>query len=195
MSNVLVRVRDPCGFSCSECSFSLVQDETGVCKNLLQETAQRAGVSLPVYTTTRSGPGHLPVFTCQVELAGMKFDGEAAKTKKQAEKNAAMAAWSALKQCEYHVSSISPPASRSLGVSVHSFFTPFLLSVRRGDGPPSLRHDGVRAGEIGRPRRATLGDVVRILLFVCEVGFFSWGGDLGLWHRTVGQSDERLAMI
>lgn len=29
----------------------------------------------------------------------MKFDGEAAKTKKQAEKNAAMAAWSALKQC------------------------------------------------------------------------------------------------
>ncbi|CAM6090675.1 unnamed protein product [Calypogeia fissa] len=75
-----------------------ILDETGVCKNLLQETAQRAGVSLPVYTTTRSGPGHLPVFTCQVELAGMKFDGEAAKTKKQAEKNAAMAAWSALKQ-------------------------------------------------------------------------------------------------
>jgi hypothetical protein len=76
-----------------------LQDETGVCKNLLQETAQRAGVSLPVYTTTRSGPGHLPVFSCQVELAGMNFAGEAAKTKKQAEKNAAMAAWSALKQC------------------------------------------------------------------------------------------------
>lgn len=77
-----------------------VQDETGVCKNLLQETAQRAGVSLPVYTTTRAGPGHLPVFTCAVEVAAMTFAGEAAKTKKQAEKNAAMAAWSALKQCE-----------------------------------------------------------------------------------------------
>ncbi|KAG1363543.1 double-stranded RNA-binding protein 3 [Cocos nucifera] len=75
-----------------------VLDETGVYKNLLQETAHRAGLRLPVYTTVRSGPGHLPVFTCSVELAGMSFAGEPAKTKKQAEKNAAMAAWSALKQ-------------------------------------------------------------------------------------------------
>eukprot|EP00249_Psilotum_nudum_P015856 c25555_g1_i1 orf=625-2046(+) len=73
-------------------------DETGVCKNLLQETAQRAGVSLPVYTTVRSGPGHLPIFKCTVQVSGMTFVGESAKTKKQAEKNAAMAAWSALKQ-------------------------------------------------------------------------------------------------
>ncbi|XP_068665677.1 double-stranded RNA-binding protein 3-like isoform X2 [Aristolochia californica] len=75
-----------------------VLDETGVYKNLLQETAHRAGLNLPVYTTVRSGPGHLPVFTCTVELAGMNFTGQPAKTKKQAEKNAAMAAWSALKQ-------------------------------------------------------------------------------------------------
>eukprot|EP00245_Coleochaete_scutata_P008015 TRINITY_DN2390_c0_g1_i1.p1 TRINITY_DN2390_c0_g1~~TRINITY_DN2390_c0_g1_i1.p1 ORF type:complete len:403 (-),score=61.22 TRINITY_DN2390_c0_g1_i1:415-1623(-) len=74
-----------------------ILDETGVCKNLLQETAQRAGVSLPAYMTIRSGPGHLPIFTCTVEVSGMQFMGEAAKTKKQAEKNAAMAAWSALK--------------------------------------------------------------------------------------------------
>ncbi|XP_042485295.1 double-stranded RNA-binding protein 3-like isoform X2 [Macadamia integrifolia] len=75
-----------------------VLDETGVYKNLLQKTAHRAGLNLPIYTTVRSGPGHLPVFTCTVELAGMNFRGEAGKTKKQAEKNAAMAAWSALKQ-------------------------------------------------------------------------------------------------
>ncbi|KAG9446622.1 hypothetical protein H6P81_012750 [Aristolochia fimbriata] len=75
-----------------------VLDETGVYKNLLQETAHRAGLNLPVYTTVRSGPGHLPVFTCTVELAGMNFTGQPAKTKKQAEKNAAMAAWSSLKQ-------------------------------------------------------------------------------------------------
>lgn len=67
-------------------------------KNLLQETAHRAGLKLPLYTTVRSGPGHVPVFTSTVELAGMSFSGEAAKTKKQAEKNAAIAAWSALKQ-------------------------------------------------------------------------------------------------
>ncbi|OVA20933.1 Double-stranded RNA-binding domain [Macleaya cordata] len=75
-----------------------VIDETGVYKNLLQETAHRAGLHLPVYTTVRSGPGHVPVFTCTVELAGMNFSGEPAKTKKQAEKNAALAAWSTSKQ-------------------------------------------------------------------------------------------------
>lgn len=75
-----------------------ILDETGVCKNLLQETAQRVGVSLPVYTTIKGGPGHLPVFKCLVEVAGRVFAGEPAKTKKQAEKNAAMAAWSVIKQ-------------------------------------------------------------------------------------------------
>lgn len=75
-----------------------VLDETGIYKNLLQETAHRAGLNLPVYTTVRSGPGHVPNFTCTVELAGMSFTGEPAKTKKQAEKNAAISAWSSLKK-------------------------------------------------------------------------------------------------
>ncbi|KAK1266084.1 Double-stranded RNA-binding protein 6 [Acorus gramineus] len=75
-----------------------ILDETGVYKNLLQEIAQRVGAPLPLYKTFRSGLGHLPVFTCTVELAGIIFTGEPAKNKKQAEKNAAMAAWSSLKQ-------------------------------------------------------------------------------------------------
>ncbi|TVU08802.1 hypothetical protein EJB05_42217 [Eragrostis curvula] len=75
-----------------------VLDETGVYKNLLQETAHRAGLKLPAYTTVRSGPGHSPVYASTVELAGMSFAGDPARTKKQAEKNAAMAAWSSLKQ-------------------------------------------------------------------------------------------------
>lgn len=66
---------------------------------MLQETAHRAGLNLPVYTTIRSGPGHVPVFSCTVELAGLSFTGEPARTKKQAQKNAAIAAWSALKRC------------------------------------------------------------------------------------------------
>ncbi|KAA3456650.1 double-stranded RNA-binding protein 2-like [Gossypium australe] len=73
------------------------QDETGVYKNLLQEIAQRVGAPLPQYTTFRSGLGHLPIFTGTVELAGIRFTGEPAKNKKQAEKNAAMAAWTSLK--------------------------------------------------------------------------------------------------
>ncbi|XVF46340.1 hypothetical protein PTKIN_Ptkin03bG0019300 [Pterospermum kingtungense] len=75
-----------------------ILDETGVYKNLLQEIAQRVGAPLPQYTTFRSGLGHLPVFTGTVELARITFTGEPAKNKKQAEKNAAMAAWTSLKQ-------------------------------------------------------------------------------------------------
>ncbi|XP_015874438.1 double-stranded RNA-binding protein 2 isoform X2 [Ziziphus jujuba] len=85
-----------------------ILDETGVYKNLLQEIAQRVGAPLPQYTTYRSGLGHLPVFTGTVELAGITFTGEPAKNKKQAEKNAAMAAWSSLKQLAKDTASSSP---------------------------------------------------------------------------------------
>ncbi|KAF8103303.1 hypothetical protein N665_0188s0243 [Sinapis alba] len=75
-----------------------ILDETGIYKNLLQETAHRAGLDLPMYTSVRSGSYNFPAFSCTVELAGMSFTGESAKTKKQAEKNAAIAAWSSLKK-------------------------------------------------------------------------------------------------
>ncbi|XP_065853639.1 double-stranded RNA-binding protein 2-like [Euphorbia lathyris] len=98
-----------------------VLDETGVYKNLLQETAHRAGLKLPVYTTVRSGPGHVPIFSCTVDLAGMRFTGEAARTKKQAQKNAAMAAWSSLKRLVQHgSSSSSSPSSSSSSSSCSS---------------------------------------------------------------------------
>ncbi|GKV08298.1 hypothetical protein SLEP1_g19951 [Rubroshorea leprosula] len=84
-----------------------ILDETGVYKNLLQEIAQRVGAPLPQYTTFRSGLGHLPVFTGTVELAGITFTGEPAKNKKQAEKNAAMAAWNSLKQLAKEAASSS----------------------------------------------------------------------------------------
>ncbi|XP_010031996.2 double-stranded RNA-binding protein 2-like [Eucalyptus grandis] len=86
---------------------SRILDETGVYKNLLQEIAQRVGAPLPHYSTFRSGLGHLPVFTGTVELAGIIFTGVPAKTKKQAEKNAAMAAWSSLKQLSKETASTS----------------------------------------------------------------------------------------
>ncbi|XP_027351792.1 double-stranded RNA-binding protein 2-like [Abrus precatorius] len=90
-----------------------VLDETGVYKNLLQETAHRAGLNLPVYTTIRSGPGHGPNFSCTVEIAGMHFTGDPARTKKQAQKNAAMAAWSALRKLSEHRLSSSTSSSFS----------------------------------------------------------------------------------
>ncbi|KAF5185088.1 double-stranded RNA-binding protein 2-like, partial [Thalictrum thalictroides] len=88
-------------------------DETGVYKNLLQEVSQRVGAALPQYTTLRSGLGHLPIFTCTVHLAGITFTGDPAKNKKQAEKNAAMAAWASLKQLVKQDPSSSSDAEHS----------------------------------------------------------------------------------
>ncbi|KAL2488783.1 Double-stranded RNA-binding protein 2 [Forsythia ovata] len=90
-----------------------ILDETGVYKNLLQEIAQRVGSPLPQYTTFKSGSGHLPVFTGTVELAGITFTGETAKNKKQAEKNAALAAWLSLKQLEQQDANSSPEQENS----------------------------------------------------------------------------------
>uniref|UniRef100_A0A7N1A4K5 DRBM domain-containing protein n=1 Tax=Kalanchoe fedtschenkoi TaxID=63787 RepID=A0A7N1A4K5_KALFE len=84
-----------------------ILDESGVYKNLLQEVSQRVGAPLPVYHSFRSGLGHLPIFTGTVELAGVTFTGEPAKNKKQAEKNAAMAAWASLKQLAKEVANAS----------------------------------------------------------------------------------------
>ncbi|KAI9099063.1 hypothetical protein K1719_024830 [Acacia pycnantha] len=86
-----------------------VMDKTGTYKNLLQETAHRAGLNLPVYTTFRSGSGHVPTFSSTVEIAGMNFSGEPARTKKQAQKNAAMVAWTSLRKLSQH--HLSPPTS------------------------------------------------------------------------------------
>ncbi|KAK0599362.1 hypothetical protein LWI29_004622 [Acer saccharum] len=93
-----------------------VLDETGVYKNLLQETAHKAGLNLPVYTTVRTGPGHVPVFSCTVELAGMSFTGEPSRTKKQAQKNSAMTAWSVLKRMSPQASTASTSSSSSPSV-------------------------------------------------------------------------------
>ncbi|KAF8725885.1 hypothetical protein HU200_020452 [Digitaria exilis] len=113
-----------------------VLDETGIYKNLLQETAHRAGLKLPVYTTIRSGPGHTPVFTCTVELAGKTFTGNPGKTKKQAQKNAAMAAWSELKQLPRvgEPSSSSCPSDQDDEEHEQAIVTRTLASLNQANG-------------------------------------------------------------
>lgn len=66
-------------------------------KVLLLDAAQKARISCPVYITSGAGPSHSRTFTSTVQVAGMKFRGESFRTKKQAEKSAASAAWTALK--------------------------------------------------------------------------------------------------
>ncbi|XP_062082401.1 double-stranded RNA-binding protein 1-like isoform X2 [Humulus lupulus] len=74
------------------------EDESRVYKNLLQELVQRENLSTPVYKTIKHGEPHKPIFFTSVELDGEIFHGKAAKSKKQAELNAARAAYVALKE-------------------------------------------------------------------------------------------------
>ncbi|GAV87358.1 dsrm domain-containing protein [Cephalotus follicularis] len=137
-----------------------VLDETGVYKNLLQETAHRAGLKLPFYTTVRSGPGHVPVFSCTVELAGMSFTGELAKTKKQAQKNAAMTAWFALKRLSTSgsSSSASSPLSDSLSNEEQEQVTVarYLATLK----PPEAHKTKRRDWHHGRGSSSSQSDVI-----------------------------------
>ncbi|KAL8167474.1 hypothetical protein V2J09_008973 [Rumex salicifolius] len=119
-----------------------ILDETGVYKNLLQEISQRVGAPLPHYTTFRSGLGHQPVFTGTVELAGIIFTGEPAKNKKQAEKNAALSAWTSLKQ-SHHLKPSTVTIARALlnyrlkeRMKGHPSNTPFIFPQKYPNQSP-----------------------------------------------------------
>uniref|UniRef100_A0A1D1XP04 Double-stranded RNA-binding protein 1 n=1 Tax=Anthurium amnicola TaxID=1678845 RepID=A0A1D1XP04_9ARAE len=75
-----------------------LEEEHGYYKNLLQELTQKEGLTLPSYGTISVGPSHMPTFFSVVEIEGERFEGSAAKTRKQAEVNAAKVAWTRLKE-------------------------------------------------------------------------------------------------
>lgn len=65
--------------------------ETGLCKNLLQEYAQKMNYAIPSYVCNKQPSGTNP-FTCTVEIGGIQYIGAAARTKKEAEIKAARTA-------------------------------------------------------------------------------------------------------
>ncbi|KAF3447255.1 hypothetical protein FNV43_RR12435 [Rhamnella rubrinervis] len=72
---------------------SLPVHETGLCKNLLQEYAQKMNYAIPLYQCQKDeNPGRAPRFSCTVEIGGIRYIGAAAKTKKEAEIKAARTA-------------------------------------------------------------------------------------------------------
>jgi dsRNA-specific ribonuclease len=76
----------------NDCVSQPVQ-ETGVCKNLLQEYAQKMNYAIPLYVCERDeSKGRVPIFSCTVDVGGMKYIGAAANTKKEAEIKAARTA-------------------------------------------------------------------------------------------------------
>jgi len=60
--------------------------ETGLCKNLLQEYAQKMNYAIPLYQCQKVETlGRVTQFTCTVEIGGIKYTGAATRTKKDAE--------------------------------------------------------------------------------------------------------------
>ncbi|KAF9682458.1 hypothetical protein SADUNF_Sadunf05G0111000 [Salix dunnii] len=67
--------------------------ETGLCKNLLQEFAQKMNYAIPIYECQKDETlGQVLVFKCYVEIGGIRYIGASAKTKKEAEIKAARTA-------------------------------------------------------------------------------------------------------
>ncbi|MCE3216165.1 hypothetical protein HAX54_005185, partial [Datura stramonium] len=69
-------------------------------KRFLHELAQHGQICLPEYKTIRVGEPHNLTFFSSVEIEGEVFHGNAAKSVKQAEENAAEVAYIALTKCK-----------------------------------------------------------------------------------------------
>ncbi|KAI3736538.1 hypothetical protein L2E82_26374 [Cichorium intybus] len=83
--------------------------ETGLCKNLLQEYAQKMNCAIPSYICTKDEKkGRESPFSCTVDIGGIKYIGTAAKTKKEAELKAAKTALLAIQ--------MSAPESNRVGL-------------------------------------------------------------------------------
>ena len=83
-----------------DASYHVFQQETGLCKNLLQEYAQKMNYAIPSYICNKQASGVIVKkqasgggpFICTVEIGGIQYIGATARTKKEAEIKAARTA-------------------------------------------------------------------------------------------------------
>ncbi|XP_021768122.1 double-stranded RNA-binding protein 6-like [Chenopodium quinoa] len=79
-------------------SIAVPVHETGLCKNLLQEYAQKMNYAIPTYICRKDDtPGKTAVFSCTVEIGAIQYIGAAARNKKDAEIKAARTALLAIR--------------------------------------------------------------------------------------------------
>ncbi|KAL8480325.1 hypothetical protein ACS0TY_027026 [Phlomoides rotata] len=79
--------------ACQALSVGVIQEDGSLYKKLLQQFAQKKHLLCPSYETVSSGMSHTPVFVSVVAVGTNTFRGAEAKTKKQAEMNAAKVAY------------------------------------------------------------------------------------------------------
>ncbi|KAL6521247.1 HLA class II histocompatibility antigen, DR beta 4 chain [Orobanche gracilis] len=121
--------------ACQMLSVDVIQEDGGLYKSLLQALAQKRGLLPPSYATVKLGLSHRPLFSSIVELGGHEYRGAESKTKKQAEMNAAKAAYCALMESlpstEY--SSISSVSECDVADSVSQNIQPSEIIKKRQD--------------------------------------------------------------
>ena len=62
-------------------------------KTSLQELAAERGLGVPEYLIEDEGPDHMKTFTAQVRVGGRSYGNGIGRSKKEAEQQAAEAAW------------------------------------------------------------------------------------------------------
>ncbi|XP_019157490.1 PREDICTED: uncharacterized protein LOC109154071 isoform X2 [Ipomoea nil] len=80
------------------------QKGAGLYKTLLQQLEQKQGGLFPVYKTIQSGPTHDATFMATVAVGGETYQGQVAKSKKQAEMSAAEVAYNSRMKGTYNAS-------------------------------------------------------------------------------------------
>ncbi len=78
-------------------------------KTALQELTAARGLGVPDYRVTESGPDHAKRFSAQVCIAGQVHGSGAGRSKKEAEQQAAEAAWTALSAVLLRAGGDPPP--------------------------------------------------------------------------------------
>ncbi|XP_039119299.1 double-stranded RNA-binding protein 8-like [Dioscorea cayenensis subsp. rotundata] len=110
--------------------------ETGLCKNLLQEYAQKMNYAIPSYICSKQPSGPTP-FTCTVEIGGIQYIGGAARTKKEAEIKAARTALLAIRSAEMNMNggseyTVVPGKKKMKEPEKPSEATPISIKPRKG---------------------------------------------------------------
>ncbi|XP_051131473.1 double-stranded RNA-binding protein 1-like isoform X2 [Andrographis paniculata] len=146
--------------ACEALSVEGKQEDSGLYKNLLQEFVQKKGLMCPSYETTSSGMSHMPVFVSTVEVGTYTFQGAQAKTKKQAEMNAAKVAYSALtKSCPLAESSKSSLSSSGVAENLSHAIQPIItpkkhLGEDNGSSTPPTYHSSSPSSEAAHTEQA-----------------------------------------
>jgi ribonuclease-3 len=80
-------------------------------KTSLQELTAQVGIGVPEYVVSETGPDHEKTFTATARVGGVGYGDGTGRSKKEAEQQAAEAAWTALRLRYHQVAESVPPGT------------------------------------------------------------------------------------